>query len=195
MSEYMKPCKTLGFSRSRGPRLLGGAWTAVWLLLVTGQSFGQFIAPGKPTQRQTADTYAAMLTVQMKAQPTPSNVREGTMRAAGVIKSIGPDGVLLANVTIVPWVKTTESRGGVVRSTFGPGQPSKPKGGLLFLVNGRGSIGQQLIMDGRYGGAEKMKVDGVTVQVDQLKALAASPNQTRPTQRAVPRQAVTNSVP
>lgn len=169
----MKTTKTLGKFNSRFPRLLTAAATVYLGFAISMASFGQFVAPGTPTKRQVPDPYANLLQVQMKTQPAPAGVTAGCWRIAGVVKSVGPKGLLLGNATMVEWGSTTESRGGSVVTKLGPRRSTRPAGNLLFVSGSKAPLGQQLIADVRMSGSEKMIVDGTQRNVPRMTLVKA----------------------
>lgn len=110
-----------------------------------------------------------MLEMEMRAEGAPPWVRAGLFRVAGVIQSIGSDGVLLNSAGAVGWVEVASESNGTLKTILAPGPKVQPKDGLIFLRGFNGKVGELLTVDAVRAGFHVVKIGNQTLQVVRFR--------------------------
>lgn len=119
--------------------------------------------PVKPTVR------VDLLEMEMKAQGAPPWVRPGLFRVAGVIQSLGSDGVLLNSAGAVAWMEVAAEADGSLTTILAPGAKVQPRDGLIYLRGFGGKVGELLTVDAVRAGFHVVQVGTRTSQVFRFR--------------------------
>jgi hypothetical protein len=124
--------------------------------------------PVKPTVR------VDLLEMEMRVEGAPAWVQPGMFRVAGVVQSVGGEGVLLYSAGAVSWMQVDAEANGNLTTTLVPGAKMNPAGGLLFLAGVQAKVGELITCETLRAGFHTVQVGGKAMRVIRFRKVRGS---------------------
>jgi hypothetical protein len=115
-----------------------------------------------------------LLEMEMRAEGAPTWVRPGMIRVAGVVQSVGGDGVLLYSAGAVSWMQVDAESNGNLTTTLVPGAKMNPAGGLLFVTGVQGKVGELITLETVRAGFHTVQVGGKAMRIIRFRRVRGS---------------------
>ncbi len=122
--------------------------------------------PVKPALRMD------LLEMEMRAEGAPAWVRPGMFRVAGVVQSVGGDGVLLYSAGAVSWMQVDAEANGNLTTTLVPGVKIQTKKGLLFVNGAYGKVGELVTVNAVHAGQQVIQIAGRQTPVIRFRVVS-----------------------